>query len=186
MAQQFQCLEQKHQDFILRQQMFFTSTAADGSRINISPREIGALRVLDQSTVIYLDRTGSGNETAAHILADGRMTIMLRAFAGPPQIMRLYGTGDAVNWSTSEFTDLVATHFNGEAPLGARQIMRLSIDLVQTSCGFGVPLFAYEGERASLENWANNKGSDGIQGHWESENLQSMDGLPTGLIPSQP
>ncbi len=184
MAQQFQSLEEKHQGFILRQQIFFTSTATDSSRINISPREIGALRVVDQSTVIYLDRTGSGNETAAHILADGRMTILLCSFAGPPQIMRLYGTADAVNWSTTEFADLVATHFNGEAPLGARQIMRLSIDLVQTSCGFGVPLFSYEGERASLENWTNKKGPEGIKDHWESENVQSMGGLPTGIFPT--
>ena len=97
MAKQYQALDDKHTDFILRQHIFFTASATQDSRVNISPLEIAALRVVDQSTIIYLDRTGSGNETAAHLLADGRMTIMLCSFEGPPQIMRLYGRGQAIN-----------------------------------------------------------------------------------------
>lgn len=180
MAKQFDALTPAHRDFILRQHIFFTASATAGSRVNISPREIGALRILDDTSVIYLDRTGSGNETAAHMLADGRLTIMFCAVEGPPQIMRLYGVGRSIGWDTAEFAALIAEHYD-EAPLGTRQIMRLDFDLVQTSCGYGVPLFDYQGARAAIENWHDNKGPDGIQAYWEAKNQSSMDGLPTGL-----
>ncbi|MEP6266942.1 MAG: hypothetical protein ABJ139_06380 [Paracoccaceae bacterium] len=123
--------------------MFFVSSATADSRVNISPREIAALRVVDDNSVIYLDRTGSGNETAAHMLVDGRLTIMFCAFSGPPQIMRLYGRGTSVGWESVEFEELISQLYGGVTPLGTRQIMKLKFDLVQTSCGYGVPLFDY-------------------------------------------
>ncbi|MEP4553558.1 pyridoxamine 5'-phosphate oxidase family protein [Tateyamaria sp.] len=181
MAKQFETLSETHKDFIKRQHMFFTGSATADSRINISPREIGALRVIDDTTVIYLDRTGSGNETAAHMLADGRMTIMFCAVDGPPLIMRLYGTGKSLGWDTDAFSTLMSEHYEGDVPLGTRQIMLLRIDLVQTSCGYGVPLLDYQGERAAIENWHDNKGPEGIRAYWQAENQTSMDGLPTGL-----
>lgn len=181
MAKQFDTLSDDHRAFITRQHIFFTASATDTSRINVTPREIGALRIIDNNTVIYLDRTGSGNETAAHMLADGRMTIMFCAVAGPPQIMRLYGRGEAINHRTPEFDTLIAEHYN-TTPLGTRQIMRLRFDLVQTSCGYGVPLFEHQGERASLENWHTNKSEDEIKDYWSEKNLTSMDGLKTGLL----
>lgn len=181
MATQYEALNSDHHSFIQRQHIFFTASAAAESRVNISPREIGALRIVDDNTVIYLDRTGSGNETAAHMLAGGRITIMLTSFSGPPQIMRLYGRGVSVGWETEEFEELISTYYDDNTPLGARQIVKLNIDLVQTSCGFGVPLFNYEGDRSSLENWHNHKGPDGISKSWEEHNLSSIDGLPTGL-----
>lgn len=181
MAQQFETISAKHRAFIERQHIFFTASATAESRVNMSPREIGALRILGDNTVAYLDRTGSGNETAAHMLADGRLTIMFCAFDGPPLIMRLYGKGRAVMWDSAEFQELIDTHYDGTTPLGTRQIMTLEIDLVQTSCGYGVPLFDYQGERAAIENWHDNKGPEGIQAYWEEEGLESIDGLPTGL-----
>jgi len=181
MATQYDALNSDHQDFIQRQHIFFTASAAAGSKINISPREAGALRILDDNTLIYLDRTGSGNETAAHMLADGRLTIMLCSYAGPPQIMRIYGMGVSVGWESAEFEELIAQFYDGQTPLGARQIVKLNIDLVQTSCGFGVPLFDYQGDRASLENWHEHQGPDGILASWKEHNLDSIDGLPTGL-----
>jgi hypothetical protein len=181
MAKQFEALNPDHRDFIQRQSIFFVSSATAGSRVNISPREISALRIVDENSVIYLDRTGSGNETAAHMLADGRLTIMFCAFTGPPQIMRLYGTGTSVGWENAEFEDLISQYYGGSKPLGTRQIMRLKFDLVQTSCGYGVPLFEYKGDRNAIENWHENKGPDGIQSYWEQKNLSSIDGLPTGL-----
>jgi hypothetical protein len=181
MAKQFEALNPDHRDFIQRQSIFFVSSATAGSRVNISPREISALRIVDDHSVIYLDRTGSGNETAAHMLADGRLTIMFCAFTGPPQIMRLYGTGTSVGWENAEFEDLISQYYGGSKPLGTRQIMRLKFDLVQTSCGYGVPLFEYKGDRNAIENWHENKGPDGIQSYWEQKNLSSIDGLPTGL-----
>jgi hypothetical protein len=181
MAKQFEALNSDLRDFIQRQNIFFVSSATVDSRVNISPREISALRIIDDHSVIYLDRTGSGNETAAHMLADGRLTIMFCSFSGPPQIMRLYGTGTSVGWENPEFEELISKYYGGVTPLGTRQIIRLEFDLVQTSCGYGVPLFDYKGERAAIENWHDNKGPDGIQSYWEQKNLSSMDGLPTGL-----
>lgn len=181
MAKQFASLSLAQRDFILRQNIFFTASATANSRINVSPREIGALRIIDNNTVVYLDRTGSGNETAAHMLADGRLTIMFCAFSGPPQIMRLYGNGVSIGWETAEFKELITQYYDGVTPLGTRQIMKLKSDLVQTSCGYGVPLFEYQGERAAIENWHENKGSDGLRSYWEEKNLISMDGLPSGL-----
>ncbi len=181
MAKQFDALNSALRDFIHRQHIFFASSATADSRVNISPREIGSLRILDDNTVIYLDRTGSGNETAAHMLADGRLTIMFCAFSGPPRIMRLYGTGASIGWESEEFRELILQYYDGSTPLGTRQIMKLEFDLVQTSCGYGVPLFDYQGERAAIENWHDNKGSDGIRSYWKDKNLSSIDGLPTGL-----
>jgi len=181
MAKQFEALNSDRRDFIQRQNIFFVSSATADSRVNVSPREISALRIVDDHSVIYLDRTGSGNETAAHMLADGRLTIMFCAFSGPPQIMRLYGTGTSIGWESADFEQLISQYYGGVTPLGTRQIMKLKFDLVQTSCGYGVPLFDYKGERAAIKNWHDNKGPDGIQSYWEEKNLSSMDGLPTGL-----
>jgi hypothetical protein len=181
MAKQFAALNSDQRDFIQRQNIFFVSSATTYSRVNVSPREISALRIVDDHSVIYLDRTGSGNETAAHMLADGRLTIMFCAFSGFPQIMRLYGRGTSVGWEGAEFEELISQYFGGVTPLGTRQIMKLKFDLVQTSCGYGVPLFEYKGERAAIEKWHDNRGPDGIQSYWEEKNLSSMDGLPTGL-----
>ena len=181
MAKQFEALNESLQSFIEAQKIFFTASATRESRVNLSPREIGALRVVDANEVIYLDRTGSGNETAAHMLADGRITILFCAFSGPPRILRLYGRGSAIGWETEEFARLITDHYDGLVPLGTRQIMRLNIDLVQTSCGNGVPLYDYQGERTAIENWHNHKGVEGINDYWEDKNLISIDGLPTGL-----
>ncbi len=182
MAKQYPALNGALSEFILKQHIFFTASATATSRVNISPREIGALRIVDDSTVIYLDRTGSGNETAAHMLADGRMTLMTCALAAAPRILRIYGRGQAVNWATPEFADLIKTHYRGITPRGTRQIMRLNIDLVQTSCGYGVPLFDYVGERDAIENWHDAKSDDELTEYWRDNGVESMDGLPTGLF----
>jgi hypothetical protein len=181
MAQQFPEIDAKLEKFITAQRIFFTASATADSRVNVSPREIGAFRVLGPNDVAYLDRTGSGNETAAHLRADGRMTIMFCAFEGPPRILRLYGQGRVVHRDTPEFAALTAAHFP-DPPPGTRQITRLAVEIVQTSCGYGVPLFDYQGDRPVLEDWARNKGPEGIEDYWREKNLVSMDGLPTGLM----
>ncbi len=181
MAKQFSHMEQTHQEFILRQHIFFTASATEGARINLSPRSTDLFRIIDANAVAYLDRTGSGNETAAHMLADGRMTIMMCSFDGPPMILRLYGRGCIRRHGTDAYRELLATSFENQEPLGARQIVRLDVDLVQTSCGFGVPVFDYREERTSLDRWAEAKGTDGIAEYQRHKNLHSMDGLPTGL-----
>ncbi|MFT4181134.1 MAG: pyridoxamine 5'-phosphate oxidase family protein [Rhizobium sp.] len=185
MAKQFASLDDRLRDFIARQHIFFTASATGDSRVNVSPRETLCLRILSPNAAIYLDRTGSGNETSAHMKADGRLTIMFCAVAGPPMILRLYGRGRIIHRESAEYRDLLQTHYDGKEPLGARQIVRLDFDLVQTSCGFGVPLFAYEGERPSMDQWANAKGPDGIKEYWREKNVHSMDGLPTGLFDNE-
>lgn len=182
MAKQFARIEESHRNFISRQHIFFTSSAATGTRVNVSPRSTEALRLLDDLTAIYLDRTGSGNETAAHLLADGRLTLMFCAFDGPPVILRLYGKGRMIRRDSPEYLSLLDAHYGGNEPLGARQIIRLDIDLVQTSCGYAVPLYDYRAERPNLERWAEAKGQEGIEAYWREKNLTSMDGLPTGLL----
>jgi hypothetical protein len=181
MAKQFAEIGPSHRDFILRQRVFFTASAAAGSRINLSPKDGASLRVLGPDRVAYLDCTGSGNETSAHMLADGRLTIMVCAFEGPPMILRLYGRGHVVHRGSSEYASLLNAEFAGVEPAGARQFVVLDVELVQTSCGYGVPLFDYEGERPSLVRWAEAKGEAGLVAYRRETNARSIDGLPTGL-----
>jgi hypothetical protein len=182
MAQRFPALEQKHRDFIARQHVFFTASAGASGHINISPRSTDCFRVLNANRVVYLDRTGSGNETAAHMLADGRLTIMMCAFDGPLLILRLYGQGRAVRRGSAEYAALLASEYGNDEPLGARQMMLLEFDLVQTSCGYGVPFHEYSGERPTMDKWAEAKGVDGLDAYQHEKNQLSLDGFPTGLF----
>lgn len=181
MATQYPRIEPPIARFIAKQKIFFTATATGDSRINLSPRSTDALRVLDENRVCYLDLTGSGSETSAHLLADGRMTIMFCAFEGPPMILRLYGRGRSLFHGTPEYAERLAASYDGEAPLGARQIVELTADLVQTSCGYAVPLFSHEGERDVLDRWAEGKGAEGLVAYRAEKNAVSLDGLPTGM-----
>jgi hypothetical protein len=178
LAKQYPRIEDAHRAFILRQKMFFTASAVAEGRVNLSPKGLDALRVLGDDRVAYLDLTGSGNETSAHIEAGGRLTLMFCAFEGPPMILRLYGRGRVLRRGTggyAEFLPLFAPE-----PLGARQIVLLEVDLVQTSCGYGVPLFEHRGDRHALLRWAESKGEDGLEAYRREKNVRSIDGLPTG------
>ena len=182
MATRYPAIDDKHRRFIERQHVFFTASAAAGTHINLSPRSTNCFRILGPSQVAYLDRTGSGNETAAHMLADGRLTIMMCAFEGPPLILRLYGHGRAIRRGSAEYAELLAAHYPDGEPLGARQMMRLDFDMVQTSCGYGVPFHDYAGERPTMDKWAASKGPDGLDTYRREKNAVSMDGFPTGLF----
>ncbi len=173
MGEKFPAIQPRHQAFIERQHIFFVATAAASGRINLSPKGLDSLRILGEKRVLWLNLTGSGNETAAHVRQDGRMTIMFCAFDNPPLILRLYGHARMVLTSDAEWEDLYA-HFD---PLpGARQIFDLSVELVHTSCGFGVPLYDFIGERPTLNRWAEKKGERGIRDYWRKENRISLDG----------
>ncbi len=182
MAKKFPHLEEHHRRFIAAQHIFFTASAAATGHVNVTPRSTDMFRVLCDNAVMYLDRTGSGNETAAHLKVDGRLTIMFCAMAGPPLIMRLYGQGRVIHRDSSEYSDRIRDHYDSEAPLGARQMIHLDFDLVQTSCGYGVPLFDYREDRPQMDAWARAKGTDGIEAYWKKENELSLDGFPTGLF----
>ncbi|HIK18699.1 MAG TPA: pyridoxamine 5'-phosphate oxidase family protein [Leptolyngbyaceae cyanobacterium M33_DOE_097] len=180
MAKFYKSLTDELKQFISEQQMFFVATAplsADG-RVNVSPKGLDSFRVLSPNQVAYLDLTGSGNETSAHLLENGRITIMFCAFAGDACILRLYGHGTTVLPDTPEWEALFPT-FN---PLpGARQIILMDVEQVQTSCGFGVPLYEPVGYREKLVKWAAQKGQSGVREYQQKKNRVSIDGLPTPL-----
>ena len=182
MAKQFPEIGDGHCDLISRQHIFFVASAAAGSHVNLSPRSTDYFRILGPNMVAYLDRTGSGNETAAHSRAGGRVTVMFCTFDGPPLILRLYGHGTAHQRNSPAYNRLLEEHFDGTAPIGTRQIVTLDVELVKTSCGFGVPLFDYRGERPTMDRWAHSKGEEGLAAFRRRENVLSMDGLPTGLL----
>lgn len=182
MAKKYDQLTPNHHKFLARQHLFFTASAPNKGRVNVSPRSTDLFRILNNNSVMYLDRTGSGNETSAHIKENGRLTIMFCSVEGPPLIMRLYGTGRTVQRGSKEYSDFLASQYANEEPVGARQMILLDVDLVQTSCGFGVPMFDYKEERTQMDSWANAKGPDGIEAYWRDENQESLDGQPTGLF----
>ncbi len=179
MGQQFDELSKRHIQFIAAQKIFFVGTATADSRVNISPKGMDSLRVLGARRVVWLNVTGSGNETAAHVQHNPRMTLMFCAFDGQPLILRLYGTAKVIYPRDPAWPDLFPL-FN--APPGARQIFDLAVDLVQTSCGFGVPYFSYAGEREDLTEWAIKKGEAGLKKYWEEKNQISIDGIPTHIL----
>lgn len=182
MAKQFASIESDLRAFIERQHIFFVASGTGESRINVSPKGLDALRVLGPNSVVYLDHTGSGSETAAHLKADGRLTIMFCAFEGAPMILRLYGHGRVVKRGGAEYARLLAAEFGGVEPAGARQMVMLDVDLVQTSCGYAVPHFEYREERPGLTRWAESKGEEGLEDYRREKNTVSIDGLPTGLF----
>jgi hypothetical protein len=182
MSKMFQQIEPALKEFIERQHIFFTASATAGSRVNLSPKGSDSLRVLGPAQVAYLDQTGSGNEAAAHLRADGRLTIMFCAFEGAPMILRLYGRGTPLPQGCDEYERILAEAFDGDEPPGARQIVRLDVESVQTSCGYSVPLYEYQADRPTLKNWASRKGKDGIREYWREKNTASIDGLPTGML----
>ena len=179
MAQQYDSLSEKLITFIKSQKIYFVGTAIDEGRVNISPKGMNSLRVLDNNRVIWLNVTGSGNETAAHVQDNPRMTIMFTAFEGSPMILRLYGQARAVHRQDADWNELYA-HFDPQP--GSRQIFDLSVDLVQTSCGMAVPLYDYKEDRQQLSIWAQKKGDAGIQRYWQEKNQLSIDGQPTQIV----
>jgi hypothetical protein len=179
MGRRYDELTDRHIEFIAQQKLFFVGTATADSRVNVSPKGMDTLRVLGSRRVAWLNLTGSGNETAAHVQQSPRMTLMFCAFEGAPLILRLYGTAKVIHRNDPEWRELFALF----KPLpGARQIFDVALDLVQTSCGMAVPTYAYVGDRALLSEWAVRKGDDGIRRYWEEKNQMSIDGIPTRIV----
>ncbi|MEM7577630.1 MAG: pyridoxamine 5'-phosphate oxidase family protein [Planctomycetota bacterium] len=171
-------LNDRDRAFIARQNMFFVATApkSDQGLINLSPKGLdGTFVTIDSQTVAYLDLTGSGVETIAHLRENGRICVMFCAFEGKPNILRIHGIGDAVEPGDAEFATL-RKYF---APMaGVRSIIRVRIGRVADSCGFAVPLYTYDGQREALNEWAEKKGPDGVRAYQEKKNRVSLDGLP--------
>lgn len=165
--------------FINEQKIYFVGTATQDSRVNISPKGMDSFKVLDENRVIWLNVTGSGNETATHLETDSRMTIMFLAFDGSPNILRLYGHAKAIHQNDKQW-EMLSSHF--EALPGARQIFDVTVDLVQNSCGMSVPLFTYDEDRNQLNDWATKQGKEGIKNYWAKKNQRSIDGLESKIL----
>ncbi len=163
--------------FITRQRMFFSASAAEEGRVNLSPKGMDCLRILGPQRIAYLDLTGSGNETSAHMEAGGRLTLMFCAFDGAPLILRAYGMAQIHRRGSQDYEELLG-HFVEH--VGARQIVDMQVQSLQTSCGYAVPLMSFEGHRPNLLRWAETKGEDGLKDYRRAHNRVSIDGLPTG------
>jgi predicted pyridoxine 5'-phosphate oxidase superfamily flavin-nucleotide-binding protein len=179
MAERFESLEQKHIQFIQAQHMFFVATAGSEGKINLSPKGMDSLRVINNTTVAWLNLTGSGNESAAHIRDNNRMTIMFCSFDKQPLILRLYGKAKAIHQRDAEWQQNIELF---PAFTGARQVFILEVDMVQTSCGYAVPKYELVSERDTLTKWADNRGRDGIEEYWAEKNTLSLDGAETGIF----
>jgi Pyridoxamine 5'-phosphate oxidase len=183
----FEGIDDHLRGWIARQPMFFVGTApsGDGGHVNVSPKgPIGTLRVLDSRTVAYLDKVGSGAETIAHLRDNGRIVVMLCAFSGPPRIVRLHGHGEAILASDPRFDELLerAAFDQPAATESRRAVIVVDVQRIADSCGYGVPLMAYEGERPHFDAWAAKRlrvgGSDAIADYPAEKNEVSIDGLP--------
>ena len=180
MGQLHESIKPAHKEFIEKQHIFFVATAplSKDGRVNLSPKGLDCFRVLSENQVGYMDLISSGNETSAHTLENGRITIMFCSFDETPNILRLYGKGFVVLQGTPEWEK-----YSPQFTLypSTRQIVIADIDLVQTSCGFGVPMFDYKGERDIHFEWAEKKGEEGLKNYILENNLKSLDGLPTNF-----
>jgi hypothetical protein len=178
MSDHYDEITERLRAFIEAQHMFFVATAPSGGegRVNLSPKGLrDTFRVLDSHTVAYLDFVGSGVETIAHLRENGRIVVMFCAFAGPPNIVRLHGRGEAVEPGDPRFAGLVRQFPEGP---GIRAVMLVRVERASDSCGYGVPLFEYQGERTALGTWAAKKGRDGLVEYQRHKNAGSIDGLP--------
>lgn len=179
MGKQYASLSEQLIEFIAEQKIFFVGTATCDSRVNVSPKGMDSFRVINNNRVMWLNVTGSGNESSAHVQLDPRMTIMFCSFEGPPLILRLYGTVRVIHKNDDDWKEFFANF----TPLhGARQIFDLSIGLVQTSCGMAAPYYTFTGDRELLSDWAREKGDDGLRQYWEDKNQSSIDNIPTHII----
>jgi hypothetical protein len=165
--------------FIERQKMYFVATAMSEGTVNLSPKGMDSFRILSPNRVMWLNVTGSGNETAAHLLVNDRITVMFCAFEGKPLILRLYGHGKSYHPRDNEWDQYIGLF----PPLaGSRQLIDIQVDAVQTSCGMAVPFMDYNHEREELTRWAEKKGENGIHSYWAEKNTVSLDGYETGIF----
>ena len=178
MAKQFDKIEDDHKRFIADQHLFFTASAAPDGRVNVSPKGMDSLAVLGPNRIIWMNLTGSGNETAGHLLEHPRVTLMWCSFTTRPMILRAYGTAKAVYPGDSEW-DALAQHF--PAHRSARQIFDLNVDMMQTSCGYAVPFMDYAGERDTMQKWVDGKSDEDLRVYKAERNTLTIDGKPTGL-----
>ncbi len=179
MAVKFENINEEHKAFIAKQKMFVVGSAGADGFINVSPKGMDSLKILDEKTVIWVNYTGSGNETSAHVQENGRMTIMFNSYDKAPMIMKLYGTAEVFH-NADESWEALLSHFSFKE--GARQIFKLNVELLLTSCGYAVPQYTYVGERETLKKWVEKKGEEGIKAYWQENNVETLNGVKTNIL----
>ena len=179
MGKQLDSITPELKGFIEKQKIFFVGTAADSGNVNVAPNGTDSFRVIDKNKIVWLNLTGSGNETAAHLLKNRRMTIMFCAFEGKPLILRLYGTAKIYHKRDTDYHKYIELFPKN---IGARQIIEMHVELVQTSCGFAVPFMEFKEERTTLNDWASKQGEDKIKTYWKNKNTTSIDGFETNIL----
>lgn len=174
-------LSDRLRTFVEKQPLFFVATAGASGRVNMSPKGLDSLQVLSENRILWLNVSGSGNETAAHVRENGRMTLMFCAFEGDPMILRVYGKARVIHPHHEQWREL-SGHFPDYA--GSRQVFDLSIELVQSSCGTGVPVMPFERSRAEEEllPFYEDMGPEGVTKYWKKKNVETIDGTPTGIF----
>lgn len=182
MGRLFEEINDTLKEFLESSPVFFVATAPSGTggHINVSPKGMDSFRVISPTQVAYIDMTGSGAETIAHIRDNGRITIMFTAFSGNPNIIRLYGKAEAVYLNTDEFPKLLKAFDKTRVSKlpGIRSIIKVDIERISDSCGFGVPLMDFVGNRDEMANWATKQGDEKLQKYRAEKNATSIDGLP--------
>lgn len=168
-------------EFITKQKVFFVGTAANQGRVNISPKGMDTFRVIGPKKIVWLNLTGSGNETAAHVIKNNRMTILFCAFEGKPLILRLYGTAHIFHKQDETYHNYI--HLFPKT-LGSRQIIEMHIDTVQTSCGYAVPFMDFKEERTQLKSWSEKQGEERLENYRKEKNTLSIDGFETRITGS--
>ena len=179
MAEQFDSLSQDFVDWIHAQHVYFVATAAKDGRVNVSPKGQDSLRVTGPNQICWMNLTGSGNETAAHLLDTNRITLMWCAFEGLPRILRVYGRAQTIHERDPQWQ--ACTQYIPPTA-GTRQYYLIDIDLVQTSCGYAVPFMDFQEDRQVLNQWAEKRGKESVRQYWQDKNQFSIDGLPTQVI----
>lgn len=179
MGMQYPEITEQHIEFIGQQKIFFVGTAADTGSVSVSPKGMDSLKVINSKLVAWLNLTGSGNETSAHVQINPRMTIMFSAFEGQPLILRLYGKARVLHQADAQWENYISLF---PVTPGSRQIFILDVESTQASCGTAVPLYQYVEGRDSLNQFAAKKGPDGIKKYWKLKNQQSLDGFPTNIV----
>ncbi|MGL1934010.1 MAG: pyridoxamine 5'-phosphate oxidase family protein [Fibrobacterales bacterium] len=179
MGQRFTEISDEHSVFIKEQKLFFVATAIEDGRVNLSPKGMDSFKVLGPNRVVWLNVTGSGNETATHVQHNPRMTIMFTSFTEQPLILRLYGSAKVVHSYDAAWDEYIG-YFPKTA--GSRQVFDVTVDLVQASCGMSIPFYEYQDERTMLTDWAEGKGEEGMRRYWEEKNKLSLDGHKTQVL----
>lgn len=179
MAVKFDKINKVHKAFIEKQKMFVVGSAGAEGFINVSPKGMDSFRIIDENTVVWVNLTGSGNETSAHVQENGRMTVMFNSFDKAPLILKLYGTATVIHEKDARWDEMTAL-FDESA--GTRQFFELKVELVLTSCGYAVPKYEFKGERDTLKKWTDKKGREGIREYWEENNTNTLDGVETKIM----